>query len=133
MLATKDVIPSAYVVRTTYTRCTNCNCVGTSSEFLAMSFIKARNAIGEPVRHYEPVSRPQYNLPITHTAAPPRLTAFCVRCTPRDLSHLPPPPSASMLYDLTEPLLKDGRSANTGAKAPVKSPAAKKPNIQDLA
>lgn len=127
ILAKEPPIPERYIVRTTYVTCNCCSHVSTTSEFLALSYAHARNHMGQPVRHYEACGRAEYNLPVEHVAAPPRTTAFCIRCRDIDLSHLPLPPHISGLHDLAEPAYKNvGRTSKPAAKAA-------KPKLEDLA
>jgi hypothetical protein len=120
-------IPARYVLRNTDVKCEACGHISTTSEFFALSFAHSRNHVGTPIRHYEPCIRPIYNLPVEEVMAPMRATAFCWRCAPSiDLSHLPPPPSASGLNQLPELALK-------GQPKKAAAPAARKPNLADLA
>lgn len=125
----KPTIPRSYVLVTTYTTCTCCQHTAASSEFFALSFARSRNSLGEPVKHYEPIMRPQYRLPVTHTAAR-STTPYCIRCPSIDLSHLPLPPSYAGLHDLPELVLKNARPATKGAAHAAPS---HKPRIEDLA
>jgi hypothetical protein len=124
-------IPERYIVRTTYVTCTSCGTNTATSEFLALSYAHARNHMGQPVRHYEACNRPEFNIPVEHVAAPPRTTAFCVRCRDIDLSHLPEPPHIGRLHDIAEPVLRTAPTKPRGSNGPAATPP--KPRIEDLA
>lgn len=126
---TDSIVPERYAVLTTYTRCEQCSHVSVSSVFMSYSRANSRNRVGAPVRHWQECHRPQYNLPVDHTATQ-STTPFCIRCKAVDLSYLPPPPSEAQLYDIAEPTPRITRKPATVVP---RRPAPRKPTMEDLA
>jgi hypothetical protein len=123
----EPIIPVSYTIRVTVTRCNTCNFVARQSEFLALSLIRSRAGIGQPVKHWTECKRPEYDLPIDRVFVN-RMTPYCAECPEIDLSLLPLPPHVSGLNTIPEPTLK-------GSPKPAASAAARqsKPRLEDLA
>lgn len=119
-----EVIPERYVVHYSITRCGNCGTESRDNEFYALSYLKSR-INGTRVRHLTRCPRPLYNLPVDRIPTGIHSVPYCCECATIDLSHLPPPPCASQVYDLAEPLTK-------GAKPKAAKTAAKPTTLNDL-
>lgn len=124
-----DVIPQKYILHFKRIQCLNCGHVGTESKFYAMNFIRSR-VTGQHVRHLVPCDRPLYLLPVERFPLGTAMTAYCAECEVIDLSHLPPPPMASQVYDLEEPRLKGQKPRPAAEKKPT---ASTKSTLDDLA
>jgi hypothetical protein len=120
-----EVIPERYVVHYSITRCANCKAESRDNEFYALSYLKSR-VNGTRVRHLTRCARPLFNLPVDRIPTGIHSVPYCCECDVIDLSHLPPPPSAALVYDLAEPTAKNAKP-KTAAK-----PAAAKPTLNDL-
>jgi len=138
----KPVIPAAYVLHYYTTRCVACGAVGNGSDFYALTHLRSRNHTGT-ARQLDRCKAPLYNVPVERIHVGTKVTAFCAECPTIDLSHLPPPPSAAHLHDLTEPAPREPRHTKPAAPPPV-PPAARphaakppakpaKPSLEDLA
>lgn len=121
-MGASPVIPDRYVVHYSITRCSNCAAESRDNEFYALSYLKSR-VNGTRVKHLTRCDRPEYNLPVDVIPTGTHKVPFCCECARIDLSHLPPPPSASRLYDLEEPRLK-GAKPKADAKKPKSQPTA---------
>lgn len=119
-----EVVPDSYVLHYSVSRCANCGTESRDNQFFALSYIKSRTN-GTRVRHLIRCDAPWYNLPVRVIPTGTKRVPFCCECQKIDLSHLPPPPQESQLYDLAEPVLK-----NAKPKAP--KPESKKPTLDDL-
>lgn len=121
------IIPSEYNILVRRVTCYNCGAVEVHSDFMAVSYIRARHHTGTPVRHSMKCDGAEYNLPIHRINVPAVSTPYCAAC-PNDkltLCHLPPPPSEGALTDLPEPVLKTTRKPT--------APPRRKPTIEELA
>ena len=127
-----EVIPHSYMLHFTVQHCKACLTDSMVSQFYALSFIRSR-VTGKAVTHLIPCDTPLFNLPVEEKLVGRREVPMCHGCygVSQDLSHLPTPPSASMLYDLEEPRLKGQRPKEAAKEA--KKPASKKATLDDLA
>jgi len=124
-----EVIPDRYVLHYSITSCANCRAESRANEFYALSYLRSR-VNGTRVRHLTRCDRPLFNLPVDRIPTGIHRVPYCCECEVIDLSHLPPPPSASQLYDLPETTLR-GRTAAKSAK-PAAKPPAKPVTLDDL-
>jgi len=124
-----EVIPDRYVLHYSITSCTNRRAESRDNEFYALSYLRSR-VNGTRVRHLTRCDRPLFNLPVDRIPTGIHRVPYCCECEVIDLSHLPPPPSASQLYDLPETTLR-GRTAAKSAK-PAAKPPAKPVTLDDL-
>jgi len=127
-IPSEPIIPTSYMIRFTILKCMSCGSLARASEFMAVSYLKSR-ALGTPVKHMTACTKPEYDLPVERLFAGQRTLPYCAECPETDLSHLPLPPSAAGLYDLSEPTLKGLARKPAAAKAPQP----RKPTIEDLA
>ena len=121
-LGTSPVIPERYVVHYSTTVCKNCNTAVRDSEFYALSYLRSR-VNGTRVRHLTRCTSPEFNLPVDVIPTGTQYVPFCCECPAIDLSHLPPPPQAALVYDLAEPRLK-GQKPRGEPKPPKSQPTA---------
>lgn len=124
-----EVIPERYVVHYAITRCANCGSESRDNEFYALSYIRSR-VNGTRVRHLTRCDRPLYNLPVDRIPTGKHNVPFCCECPSIDLSHLPPPPEPSQVYDLPEPTAK-GKSPRPAGEKTTK-PKASGSSLDDL-
>lgn len=120
-------IPESYELVVTHLRCACCGYVERRSHFMAITHIRSRHAIGEPVRHSVRIDAPEYNLPVTIRKVNGPAMPFCGVCPTISLAHLPLPPQAAALTDLPDPVLKVAKSR------PTTPPPRRKPTIEELA
>lgn len=126
-MGTSPVVPERYVVHYAETTCKSCGSTVRDSEFFALSYLRSR-INGSRVRHLTRCTSPEFNLPVDVIRTGTHTIPFCCECIAIDLSHLPPPPQAALVYDLAEPRLK-------GAKPPKAKEVkpATKATLDDLA
>lgn len=124
-----EFIPAKYVLHYSTVQCLNCGCVTHESKFYALNYIRSR-VTGQPTKHMVPVDRALYNVPVERQPLRAHTTPFCAECESIDLSHLPEPPKADLLFDLEEPRLKGQKPKE--AKEP-KKPVTTKATLDDLA
>lgn len=122
-------IPVKYVLHFSTIRCTNCGCVTHESKFYAMNYIRSR-VTGQHVKHMVPTDRALYNVPVERIALRPHTTPYCAECEVIDLSHLPTPPKADLVFDLEEPRLKGQKPRPAAEKKETKP---RQPTADDLA
>lgn len=122
-------IPDRYVVHFTIMRCKNCNTESRYNEFFSLHYLRSR-VNGTRVRHLIRCDRPEFDLPVDRIPVRAREVPFCYECDTIDLSHLPPPPSASLVMDLPDPVQR-GAKAKSGDKRQPKTPA-KPVTLDDL-
>lgn len=128
-MGTTGLIPERYVVHYTVAQCRNCGTESRYNEFFALTYLRSR-INGTRVRHLTRCDRPEYNLPVERIPVGTRGIPFCCECQSIDLSHLPPPPSATQLHDLPDPVLRGGKAK---PKAEAKSPKTpKSTSLDDL-
>jgi hypothetical protein len=129
-----NAVPNGYVLHTRKIACRACGTTSYRSEFYSLYYLKSR-INGKPERHLVACKVPMFNVPCERIVLEPMTLPFCAECETIDVSALPTPPQAALLYDLDGPALRMGPSAvRTGPKSPTaKSPTTTKPTIGDLA
>jgi hypothetical protein len=90
-----DVIPTAYVIHHWTTRCLACNDIQKHDEVFALNHLRSRFGT-TLVRNLVPITKLEWNVPITEHIPVPKTIAFCAACLPEAqefVATLPSPPA----------------------------------------
>lgn len=127
----KDLIPERYIIHYEFVQCRNCGAATRASKFYGLTYLRSR-INGSRVRHLTPCSSARFNVPVDKKLTGCSTIPYCQECDGPDLSHLPPPPDATSLYDLAEPRLKGAKPKDPSKPSVTPVPAKKKPSLDDL-